>query len=147
MDYWGQMAAQENAQWNANRELAYNQAMTILQTGKTPSSDLLAAAGISSADAKKLAAAYKPKTSSGGGGGSSRKSNSGSSGGGYTPQPTQGNDEVYKPSQKVNDMVSAYQYEINNEGGLYEDAKDSVENMVKSGKISKADGAYILSRL
>lgn len=152
MDYWSQMAAQENAQWNTNRELAYNQAMAILQTGKTPSAALLEAAGISAADAKTLAKAYKPKTS--GGGGSSRKS---SSGGGYTPQPTQDNDEVYKPSQKVNDMVSAYQYEVNYEGRLRSGSngpgerqtsvEDEVRNKVKKGEISKADGAYILSRI
>ena len=143
MDYWSQMAAQENAQWNANRELAYNQAMTILQTGKTPSSDLLAAAGISSKDAKTLAKAYKPKTS-GGGGGSSRKS---SSGGGYTPQPAQDNDEVYKPSQKVNDMLNTYQYEINSEGRLRSAVSGEIRTKVNKGLISKADGAYLLNRL
>lgn len=140
LSYWSQLAAQENAQYNANRELAYNQAMAILQTGKTPSSELLAAAGISAADAKKLAAAYKPKSSSGG---SSRKSSSGGSGG----SGGSGNDEVYKPSQAVNDMVTTYQYEINSDGRLYSDVEDSVKNMVSSGRISKADGAYILSRL
>lgn len=145
MDYWSQMAAQENAQWNTNRELAYNQAMAILQTGKTPSAALLEAAGISAADAKTLAKAYAPKTSSGGGGGSSSRKSS--SGGGYTPQPTQDNDEAYKPSQAVNDMVSAYQYEINAEGRSYTSVSTSVDNMVRSGKISKADGTYILSRL
>lgn len=152
MDYWSQMAAQENAQWNTNRELAYNQAMAIIKTGKTPSAALLATAGISAADAKTLAKAYAPKSSSGGG--SSRKS---SSGGGYTPQPTQDNDEVYKPSQKVNDMVSAYQYEVNYEGrlrsgsngsgGRQTSVEDEVRNKVKKGEISKADGAYILSRI
>lgn len=140
MDYWSQMAAQENAQYNANRELAYNQAMAILSTGRMPTGDLLTAAGISSADAKQLAAAYKPKSS----GGSSRKS---SSGGGYTPQPTQDNDEVYKPSQKVNDMLSSYQYEINSEGRLRSAVSGEIRAKVNKGLISKADGTYLLNRL
>ena len=144
MDYWSQMAAQENAQWNTNRELAYNQAMAIIKTGKTPSAALLATAGISAADAKTLAKAYAPKSSGGGGGGSSRKS---SSGGGYTPQPTQNNDEVYKPSQKVNDMLNTYQYEINSEGRLRSAVSDEIRSKVNKGLISKADGTYILNRL
>lgn len=140
MDYWTQMAAQENAQWNADRDMAYNTALAILAKGNTPSSALLELAGISAADAKKL----KASKSSGGSrsGGSSR-----SSSGGYTPQPTQDNDEEYKPSQMVNDMLSTYQHEINNEGRLYMSVETSVDNMVRSGKISKADGAYILSKL
>ena len=142
LNYWSQMAAQENAQWNTNREMAYNQAMALLTVGKTPSTELLAAAGISSKDAKNLAKAYKPKSSGGGGGGSSSKSSSSGS-----SNKSSGNDEVYKPSQAVNDMATAYQYEINSEGRLYSEVEDSVKKMVSSGKITKADGAYILSRL
>lgn len=74
LNYWNTLAGQENAQYNtdrefayADRELAYNQAMAILQAGKTPSDELLAAAGISAADAKLLADANKKSSSSGGG--------------------------------------------------------------------------------
>lgn len=143
LNYWSQMAAQENAQWNTNRELAYNQAMAILQTGKTPSSALLEAAGISAADAKTLAKAYKPKTS--GGGSSSKKSSSY----GYNPAPedTGGEDEEYKPSQTVNDMITTYQYEINSEGRLRSAVRGEIKDKVNKGLISKADGAHILSRI
>lgn len=146
MDYWSQMAAQENAQWNANRELAYNQAMTILQTGKTPSSDLLAAAGISSADAKKLAAAYKPKTSSGGGGGSSRKSSSGSSGGdssgGSNSAGVGLTDYGYAVYQDVKSELSA---DRNGMGKSL--AKEALDAYANSGVISESEKREIASRL
>ena len=140
LNYWSQMAAQENAQYNANREMAYNQAMALLTVGKTPSSDLLAAAGISSKDAKNLAKAYKPKSSSSGGG-SSKSSSSGSS------NKSSGNDEVYKPSQAVSDLLNKLKYTIREEGRLRTDVEENVKKMVSSGNITKADGAYILSRL
>ena len=79
LNHWSQQAQQEygaymdqqqfDAQQAAqNREYAYNQAMSILAAGKMPSAELLAAAGISSADAANLMA----KKSSGSG--SSKKS-------------------------------------------------------------------------
>jgi hypothetical protein len=88
LNYWNQQAQRENdAYFNqqqmdmAQTEMAYQQAMTILQAGKMPSNDLLAAAGISAADAKNLYNAWKKKSSSGS---SSKKSSSGS---GTTPKP------------------------------------------------------------
>lgn len=76
MDYWSQMAAQENAQWNADRDHAYDQAMAVLKTGKLPDSALLTKAQITKSDAKKLAAYYAGKK---GGRSSSGKSASSSS--------------------------------------------------------------------
>lgn len=77
LNYWNTIAQQENSQYNTDRQMAYSQAMAILQTGKMPSSDLLAMAGISKADANSLKSAYTKKSSSGGG--SSSKSSGGSS--------------------------------------------------------------------
>lgn len=51
-----------------NRDYAYNTALMILQGGQMPSSELLAAAGLSEADAKALMAMYAPKKSSSGSG-------------------------------------------------------------------------------
>lgn len=80
-NFWATMAGQENSQYNTDRNMAYNQAMAILSAGNMPSDDLLAMAGISKSDAKKL----KTQKSSGGGGGSR---SSGSSGGTGGTQPT-----------------------------------------------------------
>ena len=75
-NYWGELdrAQQQaadlyNREYTAftnNREYAYNTALTILQGGKMPSDELLAAAGLSAEDAAILKAMYKPKKSSGG---------------------------------------------------------------------------------
>ena len=73
LNYWNQMAQQENSAYYTDRDYAYSQAMAILNKGQMPSDALLAAAGLSKSDANKL----KAKTSSGGGGGSSKKSSSG----------------------------------------------------------------------
>lgn len=69
-NYWAQMAAQENAEYWSVRNQAYQTAMAMLQKGKMPSADMLNAAGISAADAKK----WIPTASGGGGGGSSNSS-------------------------------------------------------------------------
>lgn len=83
LNYWNQLAQQENSAFNTNKQMAYNQAMAVLQTGTIPSAALLNSAGISAADASALAKYYKKKGSSGGGGGggggSRRSSGSGSS--------------------------------------------------------------------
>lgn len=50
-----------------NREYAYNTALMMLQSGKMPSADLLAAAGLSAEDAATIQSMYK-KSSSGGSG-------------------------------------------------------------------------------
>ena len=137
MDYWSQMAAQENAQWNTNRELAYNQAMAIIKTGKTPSAALLTTAGISAADAKTLAKAYKPKTSSGGGSSSRKSSYGGSSSadGGLT-------DYGYAVYQDVKSELSA------NRNGMGNTlAKEALDAYANSGVISESEKREIASRL
>ena len=58
------------------QDLAYKQAMAILSGGKMPSSDLLAKAGISDADARTIMGIYGGGGSSSGGGGSRRSSSS-----------------------------------------------------------------------
>jgi len=97
LDYYSGLAAQENAQFNADREyeynqawnekelsykqaaaerdMAYDQAMAVLKTGKLPTSGLLEKAQITKSDAKKLAAYYSKKSASS----SSGRSSSGSS--------------------------------------------------------------------
>lgn len=64
------------------QETAYQTAMAMIQKGLLPTADLLAAAGISDADALALAQKYGykvPGSGGGGGGGSSKKSSSSSS--------------------------------------------------------------------
>lgn len=87
LNYWNQQAQQENQNyWNQQQhdtsvsqyeqDLAYKQAMAILSGGKMPSSDLLAKAGISDADARTIMGIYGGGGSSSGGGRSSRGSSS-----------------------------------------------------------------------
>ena len=76
---------QQKAEWeqkvqSENRDYAYNTALMILQGGQMPSSELLAEAGLSDADAKTLMAMYTPKKSSGGSSGSSGQKKQGSTG-------------------------------------------------------------------
>lgn len=78
LNYWNQMAQQENAAYYTDRDYAYNLAMAIIDKKKMPSDEILAAAGLTQADAKKLGAKVK-SSSSGGSSGSSRSSGSSSS--------------------------------------------------------------------
>lgn len=138
-NFWATMAGQENSQYNADRELAYNQAMAILSKGKMPSDDLLAMAGISSADAKKL----RSKASSGGGGG--RSSGSGGSGGssGSGGENTGGLSEygyaVYK------DLKSEIAEDKNNMGKSL--ATEALNAYLNNGFISETEKREIASRL
>ena len=142
LNFWSQMAAQENAQWNANRELAYNQAMALLTVGKTPSAELLEAAGISSKDAKNLAKAYK-KTSSGGGssskssgsGGSYNPGNNNSAGGGLT-------DYGYAVYQ---DLKAEIADDRNKMGKTL--AEEALKSYASNGIISESEKREIASRL
>lgn len=142
LNYWNTLAGQENAQYNANRELAYNQAMAILQAGKTPSDELLAAAGISAADAKLLADANKKSSGS-----SSKKS---SSGGSAKPATT---DETAAPkitsySQLSSDAKTVYS--VTGSGyrqGMSNDSiRTTVSSALNSGKITEAEADYILEK-
>ena len=80
LNYWNTVAQQENAQYNADKQAAYNQAMAILKKGLMPTADLLAKAGIANWDAKQIAGR---NGSGGGGSGSSKKSGGSGSGGSY----------------------------------------------------------------
>lgn len=77
LNYWSQMAQQENANFYTDRDYAYNLAMAIIEKKKMPSDEILAAAGLTQEDAMQLGA----RVSSGGGGGGSRKKSSGGTGG------------------------------------------------------------------
>ena len=53
LNYWTNLAATENSNYWNERDQAYQTAANMLDQGKMPSADLLAAAGISPADARK----------------------------------------------------------------------------------------------
>ena len=78
LSYLQNLAAQENSAYNTDRQYAYETAMNLLQLGKMPSDAMLAAAGLSAADAKKFYNSYKKSSSSGSSkhGGSSTSSTS-----------------------------------------------------------------------
>jgi hypothetical protein len=98
LDYYRDLAAQESAQYADDKKYAYQNAMSIFQMGKMPSAEVLAAAGISEADAKKYYNYYK---SSSGGSGSNRTSGSGSGG---SSSPT-----TNKPATDFNSLYQAAQ--------------------------------------
>ena len=81
---------QYNSKLNSeNREYAYNLAMMMLQGGQMPSADVLAAAGISAADAAALQSMYKPKSS-----------------GSYTPKSNVDTEKSVKDIQSLTDAVA-----------------------------------------
>ena len=85
LNHWNQMAQQANAAYYTERDYATNLAMSIIKAGKIPTADLLAVAGISEKDAKKLAKKYgwvDPSTVSSSSSSSSKKKSSSSSSGG-----------------------------------------------------------------
>lgn len=95
LDYWYNLANQENAQYESNKQYAYQTAMNMLQLGKMPSAEMLAAAGLSASDAKKMYNSYKK--SSGGSSSSSSGRSSGSSGSSSTSG--RSIDDMYKAIQ------------------------------------------------
>ena len=76
LNYWSQMAQQENANYYTDRDYAYNLAMAIIDKRKMPSDEILAAAGLTREDAQKLGARVSSGSSS-----SSKKKSSGGTGG------------------------------------------------------------------
>ena len=79
LNYYTTLAGTENAAWlndqqmaanqaAEDRKYAYNYAMSILQNGQMPSDEILAAAGLSRADAQKMMAQMIPAGSGYGGG-------------------------------------------------------------------------------
>lgn len=87
LSYMQNLAAQENSAYNTDRQYAYETAMNLLQLGKMPSDAMLAAAGLSAADAQKFYNSYK-KSSSSGSSSSSRSSSSSSSSTSKSTTPT-----------------------------------------------------------
>lgn len=147
LNYWNQLAAQENSAFNTNRELAYNQAMAVLQTGKVPSSALLKSAGISSADAKSLAKFYKKKTSvsyGGGGGGGGSRSSGGSGGYGGNSKPDTSDDDTLSSYALTLYKVGAKNIEEGKARSVY---TQRIENARKAGKITDNEAGIILSAL
>ena len=147
LNYWNTMADRENTQHNvdrefanADRELAYNQAMTILQAGKVPSDDLLAAAGISAADAKLLAEANKKSS----GGSSGSKSGSG---GGTASKTTATTDKNAENQETASNSLYSYLVEARERGMSDTVLANSVNARVKAGTITAAQGERILNAL
>lgn len=96
------------------REYAYQTAMLLLQGGQMPSAELLAAAGLSEADAQLLQAMYTPK-SSGGGSGSTKKK---------TDTPAAKND--VSATKRTDELSSQREYEESKEiaNPLYAQSKE-----------------------
>lgn len=134
LNYWNTIAQQENSQYNTDRQMAYTQAMAILQKGKMPSDELLATAGISAADAKTIKSAYTKSS----GGGSSKKSSGGSSGSSSTTTTTTGNtynyDQLVSQASKRNTGNSAADTSFVN----------AVTNSHAAGKITTAQAEKLI---
>lgn len=134
LNYWNTIAQQENSQYNTDRQMAYSQAMAILQTGKMPSTDLLTMAGISEADAKLLRDANKKSS----GGGGSRRSSGGSSSSSSTAPTTTGNtynyDQLVSQASKRNTGNSAADTSFVN----------AVTNSHAAGKITTAQAEKLI---
>lgn len=123
LSYLQNIASQEHAQYNTDRQYAYSLAMQMIQNKNMPSADVLARAGLTKADAEKLM-----KRS---GGGSSRSSGGGGGGGGAaasTPTGAATNSDVGY-WEKVRSGVTAAQ--------LYSDYKKTGV-LPKASKYSKS---------
>ena len=147
LNYWNTIAQQENNQYNtdrefanADRELAYNQAMAILQAGKVPSNELLAAAGISAADAKLLAEANKKSS----GGGSSGSKSTGGSG---TSSTSTAASKKAENQETASNSLYSYLLEARSRGMSDTTLANSVNARVKAGTITKAQADRILAAL
>lgn len=149
LEYWNQLAQQENAQYNSDRELAYSQAMAILQAGKMPSNALLKAAGISSADAKTLKSAYSKSSGSGSGsGGSSRSSYSYSRGSsGSSGSSSSGSSSSTTLGRSATEIYNTVAAGMKLKGTSATQSVKNVSSAVNSGKITAAEGKIILDKL
>ena len=133
LNYWNQIAQQENAQWNSDRDMAYSQAMALIQAGKLPSYDLLGMAGISEYDARQLLAAVR-----GGGGGSGSRSSS--SGGTVTKDNTGENTGFVDTLQKLSKDASNAVVSMKNsesEGQKVANAIDALKKLKSKGMTTK----------
>lgn len=114
-----------------DKETAYNQALDFMAMGVMPSADLLAKAGISTAEAQtyvnRVIAEMNKVGSSGGGGGSKKSSGSGSK------KTTGSAQEDFTPLNSVDQLGAAAQKQVKSLSMM----KDSMSNMQKD-----ADGMY-----
>lgn len=116
------------------QETAYNTAMAMIQKGTLPSSELLATAGISDADALALAKKYGYRVSGSSSGGSSKKSSSGGDTGDkktYTP-PAIITAEVVTPDESKSTMSSTSLTNMMNQGKKLQASKTSYESILKT---------------
>ena len=137
LNYWNTLAQQENAQYNTNREMAYSQAMTILQAGKMPSDELLAAAGISAADAKLM---KKGGSSSGG-------SRSYSGGGGGEQQKDPAAEKLAENQSTAYMNLYSYLKNARAKGMNNTTLANSIHARVNAGTITTTQGEDLLRRL
>lgn len=112
-----------------NRAYAYDTAMQMIQSGVTPSADLLNAAGISAADAQSLVGYYQSRSTgrgSGGGGGGDTGEDAAASGN-------------YSTAEK-------YMRDTLNSGGSVENAQNMVDRWVNSGFITESDADKLVNQ-
>lgn len=101
LNYWNQMAQMEQNSYYTERDYAHSLAMAMINRKQMPSADILAAAGMTEADAIALGA-RKPSS-----GGSSKKK---SSGGTYTPTATEETDPyAYLPTEVKERAIRLYE--------------------------------------
>ena len=119
LNYWINIAQQENAAYYTERDYAYNLAMAMIQKKQLPSAEILAAAGITEADAIKLGAR---KASSG----SSSKKKSSSSG-----NTTTGNDNDDDKNTTTSYMTSSRLMQMMDSAANSKYSKTSTANSEK----------------
>lgn len=156
LQHWNNLAQMEHSQYFNRRELAYAQAMAILQTGNVPDASLLKTAGISAADAKNLAKAYKKGGSGGSGGsgrsggsssrsyssysGSNNSSSKDSSGGGITSY-----NQLSSNAKAVfasTGAGSGYAQNANTRAAI----ENTLQTELNRGKITKSEATYIAEK-
>ena len=137
------------------RQNAYNLAMTMLQLGQMPSADMLAQAGISGEDAKRILAGVQAQSGgysggSGGrsGGGSYSSGSGGGSGSGSGGGVTGGVDEDTPYLKDLNQMsTTARKYYLDIQRTLrYAKTKEEAER-AKNSLIAVMDAAYDANQL
>ena len=179
---WQKMQAQQDAdwqreQWSYQQELdkytqneqqrqnAYNLAMTMLQLGQMPSAEMLAQAGISGEDAKRILAGVQAQSGgySGGSGGrsgggsysSGSGGGSGSGSGGGTTGGTDGNTPTIADSSQLSALGQQYYRDIVSSSRYPRSAEDqyaameSIFNRItqdyNAGHLTLAEKNYLAS--
>lgn len=177
---WQKMQAQQDADWQREqwryqqeldkytqneqqRQNAYNLAMTMLQLGQMPSAEMLAQAGISGEDAKRILAGVQAQSGgySGGSGGRSgggsysSGSGSGSGSGGGTTGGTDGNTPTIADSSQLSALGQQYYRDIVSSSRYPRSAEDqyaameSIFNRItqdyNAGHLTLAEKNYLAS--